>query len=383
MKNVIHIFGASGAGTSTLGRAIRGKYGHAWLDTDDYFWLPTDPPFTTKRDRDERISLLSSDIEQNKKCVITGSLCGWGDVLIPKFKLCIWIQTLTEIRIYRLEKRENSRFGDRIKPGGDMYKDHTAFIQWAKTYDIADSTERSYAMHHEWKQKLPCPVLVLDGTKPVEKLLDEIEFFTTYLDSSCRKLSIPYWKNKSIKLPDNMKVVHDDVFDKDDLKRYSESRFFKLIYRYDNDCLAPSLPKGFSIHNGDFRILAEQINQCYDDIKVTVEQMEDYKNHPVFDPDLWIAIMDDNTGAVAATGIAEIDKDCREGILEWIQVTPEYRRKHFGEYIVCELICRMKDRVDFITVSGDCNNKTSPELLYRKCGFIGNDIWHILRIKEN
>lgn len=175
MKNCIHIFGASGAGTSTLGQAISNRYGHAWLDTDDYFWLPTDPPFTAEREKSERIRLILEDMEKNERCVISGSVGDWGNVFIPKFDLCIWIQTPTEIRIDRLKKREYSRFGERIRPGGDMYADHIDFIEWAKTYDFADSSQRSFAMHNEWKEKLTCPIIILDGTKSVEELLTETE----------------------------------------------------------------------------------------------------------------------------------------------------------------------------------------------------------------
>lgn len=35
--NIIHIVGASGAGTTTLGRALEREYGYKWLDTDGYF----------------------------------------------------------------------------------------------------------------------------------------------------------------------------------------------------------------------------------------------------------------------------------------------------------------------------------------------------------
>lgn len=49
---LIHIFGASGSGTSTLGRAVAAGLGWRFLDTDDFFWLPTDPPFTTPRPRE-------------------------------------------------------------------------------------------------------------------------------------------------------------------------------------------------------------------------------------------------------------------------------------------------------------------------------------------
>lgn len=44
MKQIIHIFGASGSGTSTLGQAIRDALGYRWMDTDDYFWLPSIRP---------------------------------------------------------------------------------------------------------------------------------------------------------------------------------------------------------------------------------------------------------------------------------------------------------------------------------------------------
>ena len=84
---------------------------------------------------------------------------------------------------------------------------------------------------------------------------------------------------------------------------------------------------------------------------------------------------------IVATGIAELDPECNEGVLEWIQVSENYRRCGLGSYIVIELLWRMKDIAQFVTVSGQCNNPTNPESLYRKCGFTGNDVWHILRRK--
>lgn len=42
MKNVIHIFGAAGSGTTTLGMKICQELGYKLMDTDDYFWLPTE-----------------------------------------------------------------------------------------------------------------------------------------------------------------------------------------------------------------------------------------------------------------------------------------------------------------------------------------------------
>lgn len=67
--------------------------------------------------------------------------------------------------------------------------------------------------------------------------------------------------------------------------------------------------------------------------------------------------------------------------MEWIQVSEHHRRFGLGSYLVCELLWRMKDIARFATVSGQCNNPANPEGLYRKCGFTGNDVWHILRKK--
>jgi len=39
MKSVIHIFGASGSGTTTLAKKISEELGHRMMDTDDYYWM--------------------------------------------------------------------------------------------------------------------------------------------------------------------------------------------------------------------------------------------------------------------------------------------------------------------------------------------------------
>lgn len=39
----IHIFGASGSGTTTLANALSNNMNLPHYDTDDYFWIRTDP----------------------------------------------------------------------------------------------------------------------------------------------------------------------------------------------------------------------------------------------------------------------------------------------------------------------------------------------------
>ncbi|MEJ7664585.1 MAG: hypothetical protein WKG07_36235 [Hymenobacter sp.] len=45
----LYVFGASGAGVSTLGAALAAILGATYFDGDAYFWEVSDPPFTVRR----------------------------------------------------------------------------------------------------------------------------------------------------------------------------------------------------------------------------------------------------------------------------------------------------------------------------------------------
>jgi adenylate kinase family enzyme len=173
--SVIHITGASGAGTSTLGKAISDKYGYSHLDTDDFFWEPTNPPFSVKRDRKARQNLLKEAIEKAGRCVISGSLDGWGDIFIPRFELVVFLSADKDTRLQRLSAREFQRFGARIQPGGDMYRNHEDFIKWAAAYDVAGLEIRSKRLHEEWLKQVSCPIVRLNGALSCEENMKKLE----------------------------------------------------------------------------------------------------------------------------------------------------------------------------------------------------------------
>ena len=138
------------------------------------------------------------------------------------------------------------------------------------------------------------------------------------------------------------------------------------------------LPNGFELCDATLSDFAKHINKCYKGSKLTVDELESYCKRTVYAQELWIAVKDCKNNKIIGTGIAELDTEIGEGILEWIQVSEKYRGKGIGRFIVNELLQRMKGKVSFVTVSGQVNNSTNPEALYRKCGFEGNDIWNIL-----
>ena len=174
MKRVIHIFGASGSGTSTLGRALAEKTGFRFMDTDDYYWLSAEPMYTLKRPIPERLALMARDLDECSDAVLSGSLAGWGDPLIPRFTLAVRLNTPTPVRMERLKQREYARYVRRILPGGDLFEQSQAFLAWAAQYDDGLPPLRSRALHDLWQQKLSCPLLTLDGTLSLDKLAEAV-----------------------------------------------------------------------------------------------------------------------------------------------------------------------------------------------------------------
>lgn len=199
-----------------------------------------------------------------------------------------------------------------------------------------------------------------------------------YLENPCSTASIPYWKTVCISVPDNMKILHDRDFDAELLKRYVDEPYFRLLHHMQEINPVPLL-EGFSLCEASVLDFADHINSCYEDIGITMSEMQSYLVREQYCAELWLAVRDDDKGKIAATGIAELDREIGEGVLEWIQVSKDYRRRGLGSFLVLELLWRMRKVAKFVTVSGKCKNTDNPEGLYRKCGFGGDDVWHILR----
>lgn len=163
----IHIFGASGSGTTTFGRALAKHCGIAHFDTDNFFWIPGDPPYGNQRPIEDRIDRLCQAINSVDEWILTGSLCGWGDFTIGHYTLAVFLFLAPEIRLKRLRDREAKLFGDRIKVGGALYEQNQGFMEWATQYDEGASEIRSKKLHEQWIKLLSCPLLRLDGKNSV------------------------------------------------------------------------------------------------------------------------------------------------------------------------------------------------------------------------
>jgi hypothetical protein len=111
------------------------------------------------------------DVTAHVGWVLSGSLCGWGDVAISLFELVVFLWIPHDIRMERLRQREHERFGERILPGGDMYESSQAFLAWAASYDEGGLDRRSRRLHEEWLGMLPCSIICFGGEYTIEEHL--------------------------------------------------------------------------------------------------------------------------------------------------------------------------------------------------------------------
>jgi adenylate kinase family enzyme len=171
----IHVTGASGSGVTSLGRALAEALALPHHDTDDYLWKPTTPPYRELRDTAERLRLMKEMFLPRADWVLSGGLDGWGNELISSFDLVVFLKTPHKLRMQRLRAREATHFGaDAVGPGGWRHEETEGFIEWASHYEDGNREGRNLARHESWLSRLPCPVLRLDGSRPLSELVAEV-----------------------------------------------------------------------------------------------------------------------------------------------------------------------------------------------------------------
>lgn len=166
----LHVTGASGSGTTTLARSVADHWSVPHADADDYFWLPTDPPYVDKRPEPDRVALMEQVFLPREAWVVSGSMLGWGDSVVARCDAVVFLTLDPDERMRRIEARERVR-----RAGGPVDEAAlSAFLEWARGYDDPSFRGRSRAGHEEWLASLSVPVLRLDSGVAPGVLLDEV-----------------------------------------------------------------------------------------------------------------------------------------------------------------------------------------------------------------
>ena len=169
------VTGASGAGTTTLAGAVARAWSVPHADVDDYFWLPTSPPYVEQRSAAERLALMRALFAPRPAWVLSGSVVGWGDALLDAVDAVVLLTLDPDVRMERLREREARRRGGAVPTEGAAGEAHRAFMTWAAGYDDPHHAGRSRVQHERWLAGASCPVLRLDGSEPVGSLVAAVE----------------------------------------------------------------------------------------------------------------------------------------------------------------------------------------------------------------
>jgi adenylate kinase family enzyme len=170
----IVVFGGSGSGTTTLGKSLSQHLNWKHLDSDDYYWKPTNPPYQVKFSVKERHSNLERDFNALENVVLTGSMATWGEHWKSAFDLAIFLKIPHKLRMKRLWLREIERYGDALKTDPIIIETSKEFLDWAAQYDDPTFDGKSITQHRNWIKALTCPTLELDGDFTNEYRIQEV-----------------------------------------------------------------------------------------------------------------------------------------------------------------------------------------------------------------
>jgi len=153
----IIIFGPNGSGKTTLGRELARVLGFRHMDIEEYYFEPSEIPYTAPRTHEKCLALMLADIETHPGFVITSCTGDFGDVIPRYYELAVHLSAPHALRMERIKQRAVDQYGDRVLKGGDMYEQEQLFFHWAANRDLSKIDN--------WARTLACPVIQVDGIK--------------------------------------------------------------------------------------------------------------------------------------------------------------------------------------------------------------------------
>ena len=153
----ILIFGPNGSGKTTLGRELARILGFRHMDIEEYYFEPSEIPYTAPRPLEKRLALMLADIEKRRGFVISSVTGDFGDIIPQYYGLAVYLSAPLALRMERIRRRAHDQHGDRVLKGGDMHEQEQAFFAWAAARDLSKIDQ--------WAKTLACPVIYVDGAK--------------------------------------------------------------------------------------------------------------------------------------------------------------------------------------------------------------------------
>lgn len=198
-----------------------------------------------------------------------------------------------------------------------------------------------------------------------------------YAQNPCGASSLPYWKARRMEMPEDVRILHASAWPGVCPAGYADELYFRLYHDL-RALKTPRWPAAFEMCGATLEEVAAHIRTCYSGARVSAQTLLEEAPPQAGLRLCWVAAREKKSGELAATALAVVYAEMREASLEWIQVSPAFRRRGLGACVVRALLERLAEQADFATVSGRARHEARVENLYRACGFTGQDVWHIL-----
>lgn len=178
----IAIMGLNGSGKSTLAHALAKRTGRFEMDTEDYYFPQQrasrmralehdgaapeqlDIPYSNAQTEEAAERAILEDIKAHPAFILSGVTMKWREEIRAQIDVVFLVHAPLEERLRRIRSREEKRFGARALPGGEMFARQEVFRRKVQSRDPKMVEENAI--------QLGCPVVMLDGTLPVEENLN-------------------------------------------------------------------------------------------------------------------------------------------------------------------------------------------------------------------
>lgn len=166
----ILICGLNGVGKSTIGSVLAERMSLPFIDNEDLYFPKADRSyaFSNPRSDAEAIQILEALIDKDDRFIFAAVRGDYGEKLLSKLDFVILVEAPKETRIKRVKQRSAQRFGDRILSGGDLAQKEN---EWFKR---VESRPEDYVSTWLADAHLTCPIIRVDGTRPVEENVERL-----------------------------------------------------------------------------------------------------------------------------------------------------------------------------------------------------------------
>lgn len=159
----IVICGLNGTGKSTLGKILAKKLHFHFIDIEDLYFPKenSDYIYASPRTREDVAERLRCEIRTHENFIFASVKGDYGEDICSFFQYAILLNAPRDIRLQRVKERSFQKFGSRMLPGGDLFEQEEKFFRFVES--------RNENTVEEWVKSLKCPVIRIDGTKPIDE----------------------------------------------------------------------------------------------------------------------------------------------------------------------------------------------------------------------